>query len=653
MYKQISTRWTFAAVALAVLCWVIVPGAAVLRAAEDEILPELPEKLRLPPGLEQVLPLNKRSSFFGDTLRAVDCPNDNDLPYGTCGNLLFGGLVMTDSHLSGNLRIRFFPPANDISHFEVIHGTLHGDDSVLVSPLGYELPVLGPEVADAPFILSRGDLDLKTGGVKNFEYFLQFRNSAINKLLDVNPKVDRPIVVFPGIRGHAWARFTQRPDGRLDFTMRGSTFLALGKEALGEVTRFPMPFCNPLHCASVPARGTSLHPHIYLSTKEPEGAPCAPNCPEIPTNTVREFTLFAHSSSFGDNFDLDIPALGGTAAGRSHIVGRLQIQFGPPTGDTVSFVIQSLVPEGLLAKPPSSALGPGFQPSLLGQEEFLRFPLQTYRLKGVAVVEEPFNIVHGAVDLRTGRVIGEMEWPAFFVQNLALALFEQNDGRISTNSFPISAFSRRPDEQQDTYALFERGPNGQLTFRYSGRHKRSFATFRFPSPDLVKANSYLAGVRATLDLFFRVQAVSTSDTPRVRLNGGATNVTSSVGDRFSYSYSVPCAPEGESFSFDYTNQNSGKSGGTFRMNRLAAVKCFNSRTSTLPPGDYDTVTFSGFGTWSKDEPDSKPRFAVVHVSTSRDFPYVSILVFQDPDPDDRDNPVVSGANTKPAERPFP
>jgi hypothetical protein len=116
---------------------------------------------------------------------------------------------------------------------------------------------------------------------------------------------------------------------------------------------------------------------------------------------------------------------------------------------------------------------------------------------------------------------------------------------------------------------------------------------------------------------------------------------------------VPCAPEGESFSFDYTNQNSGKSGGTFRMNRLAAVKCFNSRTSTLPPGDYDTVTFSGFGTWSKDESDSKPRFAVVHVSTSRDFPYVSVLVFQDPDPDDRDNPVVSGANTKPADRPFP
>ena len=633
--------------------WVLMPGAASLRAAEDEVLEELPEKLKLPPGLEQVLPLNKTGSFFGDTLRAVDCPDDDDLPYGTCGNILFGGLVMTDSHLSGNLRIRFFPPANDIAHFEVIHGTLHGDDSALVSPQGYELPVLDPQIADAPFILSSGDLDLKTGGVRNLEYFLQFRNSAINKLLDVNPKVDRPIVAFPGIRGHAWARFTQRSDGRLDFTFRGSAFLALGKETLGDITRFPLPFCNPLHCASVPARGTSLHPHLYLSTKEPEGASCAPNCPEIPTNTIREFAVFAHSSSFGDDFDLDIPALGGTASGRSHVVGRLQIQFGPRTGDTVPFIVQSLVPEGLMAKAPESALGPGFQPSLLGQEEFLRFPLRTYHLKGVAVVEEPFNLVHAAVDLRTGRIIGEMEWPAFFIQNLALALFEQNDGRLSSNSFPISAFYKRPDEPQTTYALFERGPNGQLTFRYSGTHKRSFATFRFPSPDLVKANSSIAGVRATLNLFFRLQAVSTTDTPRVRLNGGANNVVSSLGDRFSYNYSVPCAPEGESFSFEYANQNTGKSGGTFKMNRLAAVKCFNSRTSTLPPGDYDTVTFSGFGTWSKDQPDSDPRFATIHISTSPNYPYVAVLVFQDPDPDDRDNPVVSSANTKPADKPLP
>lgn len=633
------------------IAWIL--GAWGLRAqSTDEILEELPVKLKLPPGLDQTLPLNKTQSFFGDVLHAVDCTEDDDLPYGTCGNQLFGGLVMTDSHLNGSIRIRFYEPINDIAHFEVIHGTLHGDEGVLVAPQGYELPVLDPQVVDAPLFLSNGDLNLKTGGVTNLQYFVLLRNSAIDILLDANPKIDRPVVAFPGIRGSVWARFEQRPDGLLDFTFRGSTFLALGKDAIGDIIRFPMPFCNPLHCASIPARGTSLHPHLYLSTKEPEGPPCAPNCPEIPTNTIREFTVFTQSSSFGDDFDLHIPQLGGPATGRSHLLGRLQIQFGPRSGDTVPFVINALVPEGLMARPPESPFGPGFVPNLLGQNEILKFPLLTYNLTKVALVDEPFDIIQGAVNVNTGRVIGEMPYPSFFVQNLATVLFEQNDGRISPDAFPVRALQPLPGEPTTNYALFEKGVNGQLLFRFSGQHKRSFFTFRFPSPDLKKANSFLANSPfATLDLFLRIQAVQTVDTPRVRLTGGATNVTSSLGDRFSYSYSFPCNPSGESFSFQYTNFNSGKSGGTFTMKRLAAVRCINSRTSTLPPGDYDTVSFSGFGTWSKDDPDHAPRFATGQISISLDVPYVGVIVFQNPD--ENDNVVLSSANTRPAEKPVP
>jgi hypothetical protein len=628
-------------------------AAPYVRAqSEDEILEDLPVKLRLPPGLDQTLPLNKTASFFGDVLHAVDCTEDADLPFGTCGNQLFGGLVMTDSHLNGNIRIRFFPPVNDIAHFEIIHGTLHGDDSVLVAPHGYEVPVLRPEVRDAPLFLANGDLNLRTGGVTDLQYFVDFRNSAIDILLDANPRIDRPVVAFPGIRGSVWARFEQRPDGLLDFTFRGSTFLALGKDTVGDIVRFPMPFCNPLHCASVPARGTSLHPHLYLSTKAPEGPSCAPNCPEIPTNTIREFSVYSAISSFGDDFDLHIPQLGGLGEGRSHLIGRLQIQFGAQSGDTVPFVIQSLVPEGLLAKPPASPFGPGFVPGLLGNEEFLRFPLQTYRLREVALVDEPFDIIHGAVDLNTGRVIGEWPYPSFFVTDLAVALFEQNDGRISPNAFAMKALNPLPGQPRTNFALFEKGVNGQLLFRFSGEHKRTFFTYRFPSPDLIKANSYLAlSPFAQLDLFLRIHAVHTTDAPRGRLSGGASNVTSSLGDQFSYSYSMPCNPAGESFQFQYTNFNSGSFGGTFDMKRLASVKCFNSRASTLPPGEYDTVTFTGFGIWSKDPPDSEPRFAAGQISIAPQTPYVGIMVFQDPD--EKGNPILSNANTKPAQKPLP
>ena len=103
-------------------------GLSLWAQSTDEVLDELPQKLRLPPGLDETLPLNKTASFFGDALHAVDCTEDKDLPYGTCGNQLFGGLVMTDSHLNGSIRIRFYAPVNDVAHFEVIHGTLHGDD---------------------------------------------------------------------------------------------------------------------------------------------------------------------------------------------------------------------------------------------------------------------------------------------------------------------------------------------------------------------------------------------------------------------------------------------------------------------------------------------------------------------------------------------
>jgi hypothetical protein len=622
--------------------------------AEEPILifRPLPEPLRLPPGLRQTLPLNKRHSFFGDTLRAVDCTDDRDVTFGTCGNLLFGGVAMTTSHLSGDITIRFYPPVKNVAHFEVIHGILRGDDGRLVAPQGYDFPVLLNQVSDPPNILSEGDLDLTTGGVTNIKYRVQFLNTALLALGTVNPKLEPPVIEFPGVRGHAWARFEQRPDGLLDFTFQGNTFLPLGKDVQGDPVRWPMPFCGPrLACASVLARGTVLHPHLTLSTKAPGGAPCAPQCPDIPSNTIQEFTVFTHSSSFGDDFELNIPQLGGEGAGRSHLQGRLMIQFGPRTPeDTVPFTITSLVPEGLLANPPESPiLGRGPSPGLLGQVEFLRFPRLTYKLERVVFVDEPYNINHGVLDLRTGRVIGEFVYPSFYGQSLADVLFEQNDGRIDKRPFYLIAKSTEfPTEQ---FALFERGANGQTIFRYSGEHVRSFATFRFPSPDFIKANSFIAGPGSKLNLFLRLQAMKINDAPRAVKSGGASNVESSLGDRFSYSYTIPCDGQSVRPAFEYSNNNSGPSGGIFRLTRLASVSCTNSRGSQLPPGDYDTITFSAFGKWSKDDPADTPRLVTVQISTSPSYPYVGILLYKTPDAED--NVVLSSANTKPREKPLP
>ena len=127
-----------------------------------------------------------------------------------------------------------------------------------------------------------------------------------------------------------------------------------------------------------------------------------------------------------------------------------------------------------------------------------------------------------------------------------------------------------------------------------------------------------------------------------------------MGDTFSYNYSIPCNGSDGSPSFTYTNNNASKnngtiasltgfkpSSGTFTMQALGAVSCINSRTSKAAPGDYDTLTFTAFGTWSQD---SNPHIATVQVSLSPDFPYVHILI---------DGGSVSQANTKPAGVPLP
>src|SRR5947209_6429228 len=112
------------------------------------IFDPLPTPLKLPPGNVQTLPLNHDGSYFGDQLRAVDCtpivPNafpgdttEDEVRYGTCGNQFFGGVVITDSQLSGNLTIQFFPTSATTAHFTVKMTVLTGDDGSLTAPLGF------------------------------------------------------------------------------------------------------------------------------------------------------------------------------------------------------------------------------------------------------------------------------------------------------------------------------------------------------------------------------------------------------------------------------------------------------------------------------------------------------------------------------------
>lgn len=599
--------------------------------ALEEFKPGLP--LTLPTSLEQALTLNKEASYYGDAIRAVHCRDDEEAKFGSGRELLFGGLAMVDSHLRGTIRIKFSKPVDEVTHFEVMHEDgLVGDDGVLAAPQFFKLPARHNSVKDDPDLVSSGDLNLKTGEVTDLQFYFRFMNTALLSLVRANPKFpDVPISFISNppdptkSYGSAWARFEQRADGNLDFTFYGTTFVPLGS-ALPDPVRFPLPFCSPtLQFASIPAAGTQLHPHIHLSTKAPEPVG-ADNLPEIPTNTIREYTVYARNTSFGDKFTLNVPELGGEATGRSQLMGRVEIQFGEQFGDSVSIAVACFAPGGMLydPNPPPSLLTETFPGRLYsglhGHNEILRFPEQTYGLNDVYCLDDPFDLSVGAVNVKTGRLLTELLHRGLIGQDLFFALLEV-EPRTPRESFNF----RGP-------ALFEKDSRGQTVFRFRGQVTVLYPEgFLFPKPD--QKTGFVVGPGSVLDPFLWVRAIDAPNTSPFVKKGGRDNVKASTGDQFSYHFEISNESGGNA-SFTYVNHTQDA---TYTMHRLAWVSFENSETSTLKSGHYDTVTFTGFGSWSKDD-EPTPRLVTAQISTSRETPYVSIQI---------DGGFISNVNTKP------
>ncbi len=600
----------------------------------------LPKPLTLPPGNIEVLQIDPGGSYIGDAVRVVDCPKDADEPFGTCGNELFGGPGLWNSHLNGAIQIRFYDPIHGISHFEVTHPlNLVGNDTTMTMPQLYTFPITSNVVLDTFDTISSGDLNLLTGEVSNINYKLIFSNLWYGALAQVNPQIKPPAFTFPGTYGMALANFSQRPDGQLDFTFYGSTFLPLGSNTNGDPVRIPMALSGPfLDLGNIQVPGMSLHPHIRITTVPTTDPPCDPQCIKVVPNSVIQLTANPRFSAIGDDYTLNIPQLGFVPAGspkpegHSEIMGTVQVQFGTPNGNYVPVVLRSLAPNGLLVPPPAFPI-PGLSLGFFGADTHLKFPLQTFPVVGVVVVDDPFDFPMGELDMTTGQIVGGLTWRSFWNHNLLTAVLTLNGPR---GLIPFSFQQRGP-------AKFQTGPNGQIMFRYDSTALLPFTNYLWPSPDYSNpAAAWTAGPGSYAQPFVRIQAAVATDTPTSVMSGSQTNITSTYGESFSYQYSVPCSGNGPS-SFTYTNGGQVEFGhaGTFTLTRLAAVSCINSLTSTKTPGNYDSIQFTAYGNWSKDK---NPHIATVNVSTNPSAPYVSILI---------DGSSVSNADTSPTLTPLP
>src|SRR5260370_18821096 len=201
-------------------------AAAPLAMAQ---LDPIPRPLSLPPGLVEVLPINHDQSYMADSVRIADCPLGKDNPFGTCGNLLFGGFALFASQLSGMIQIQFYQPVQGIAHFEITHPkTLVGDDVPMTAPQLYSFQTRQNTVFDAFQQVSSGDLNLQTGEVTNLLFAVNMFNTFYQAFGNANPRVKLEYFQFPGAFGSALAQFTQRPGGLRAPELHGTTFLPLG-----------------------------------------------------------------------------------------------------------------------------------------------------------------------------------------------------------------------------------------------------------------------------------------------------------------------------------------------------------------------------------------------------------------------------------------
>ena len=580
-------------------------------------------RLRLPEAMEQTLDLNPAESWFGDALRVVDAPDDTpylkDVPaFGHSSNTYFGGLAMVDTTLRGRLHLKFFPPGpNGRARFELRQpGMLIGDDARLEAPQLFKLPMQLCRVMDVPDLVSWGEIDLDTGIAWHVHYSAIFYNTAVITLFGANPKLDVIPLMFPGPpnAGSTSATFSSRDDGLLDLTLDANMFIPLGTDLRGDPVRWPMPFTTPDgKTASILTRCASLHPNIRLTTRASDPVPSESSGQpslDLKPNSVIELTALSRNTTFGDDFHLNMDALGGPMVGRAHLQGRMRLQLGPPVGqsDLLPISVRVLKPGGLFSTerahmpfvPPGCSLG------MPAPREQLKAPSGVvYDLRDISYVDDGYNLSLGCVNRHTGRVIGPLLHRGYVSQAMLQKLVDTELGT------PADSFAYRGP------ARLERGRGGELVYRFKGDLYIPYPTgLLWPKP--TELGGFPAKDGSFLVPFMRLRGATPLPCPE-GLRGKADQVTTTIGEKISYRFDLPGDPErGEAiFEFHHHDQEA-----SFHLVELVWIAYISAQEGSAGP---DSVALTGLGTWSGD-PDGKLHFLSAFMREADGESYFNILI---------------------------
>lgn len=426
-------------------------------------------------GLERtsmIARIDPRASFFGDCIRVVDAPEESPLApglpvFGWSGSELLEGDALTCSRLHGELEIVFGACEGSLMPFTLAQRTaLSGDDSVLVAPEGYELASHRNELTlvSPP---TRGVVDLASGRVYDFHLNCRFANTAIDALLEQNPSLDPPPLLFPGAphAGHALAWFTIADDGPLRLHLAAQMFMPLGAGTREAPLTMPPSSSSRLWRTSFLARNSSLHPFIFASAdvsaevaadqsvrprsvRGPARGGVGALLRQHEASTVR-LLCWPSETCFGDDFGVVSPELGGSALAQSPLFGSLAIQIGRVVDGSAPFTIRLHPPSDAFAPRFTRVmqlLPPGSSPGLVGLHGDLSFPRQMYEQRDLSLSSDPYKVSIGVFDVASGEVRCALLRKYLF-QDLMLQLMHV-EPRTPSDSFAYLTTGRFRDEEE-------------------------------------------------------------------------------------------------------------------------------------------------------------------------------------------------------------
>jgi hypothetical protein len=238
------------------------------------------------------------------------------------------------------------------------------------------------------------------------------------------------------------------------------------------------------------------------------------------------------------------------------------------------------------------------------------------------LLEDPLDIAWGALNAKSGEVIGDFLHRCLIGQDLIFALF-----RVEPRT-PKSSFQFRGKAQ------FSRGKDGHLRFEMNSAVYIPYPEgFLFPLPDL--ASGLVIGTDSSLDPYLQIEAVCTQRIPHTITAGGEYHVRSTRNDDFSYKFAIPSNPSADNPGvFEFTNHSDNDGKFTSRLISSVAFLNADSRSNGTTP---DVVNFTVLGSWSHDAT-GRDHVATVEISRAPGYQYVSIQI---------DGGRISNVNTQP------